>query len=621
MFRVVPALALAAALIFPTAAAGARLTVRPKAFSPWRDRVIVEAALPKPLSVGIALARRDGQRLGWLAYPTRRRSVAHVWTGRLRKGIVPDSVYVLELATRKRVLARARVRVDASAPKITDLGVASAAPFAGDHALLATVTPNGDGLRDRATVSFRVNEPATVSLAIYTTKKKVDERVWAQTRRLRAGVHAFAWSPPPETPPRTYLVAVTATDGLDNVVRYGRPRPFATWVPRGPVVRVRGVDASFAARSYAPGEQATLTVATDAKALTLEVFRAGPEAEPTERKDEMKGIAVAPPVSVDWSAQRHAPAQIPVPIGPWATGLYFARLTADDGRVGFAPFVVRASAPGPHRVAVVLPTNTWAAYNEWDADGDGWGDTWYVSRRIRDVDPARPFLHRGVPPKFLRDDLGFIRWLAHTGKGADFLTDDDLARVGSGEELAAAYNLLVFPGHEEYVSGHVYDVVERFRDLGGNLVFLSANNFWRRVEWDGPVITVWEPWRDVGRPEARLIGVQYVGNGGEAAQAPYVVTGAAAAPWFFAGTELRDGSTFGRYGIEIDARTPDSPPGIQVLARIPELIGWRSGEMTYYETAAGAKVFAAGSLNFGGSAEQRPVSQLLENLWVRLSAP
>jgi hypothetical protein len=43
--------------------------------------------------------------------------------------------------------------------------------------------------------------------------------------------------------------------------------------------------------------------------------------------------------------------------------------------------------------------------------------------------------------------------------------------------------------------------------------------------------------------------------------------------------------------------------------------------MTYYETRAGAKVFAAGAINFAASATQQPVSTLLENLWARLSAP
>ena len=40
------------------------------------------------------------------------------------------------------------------------------------------------------------------------------------------------------------------------------------------------------------------------------------------------------------------------------SGLYAARLTASDGRVGFAPFVVRPRRLREHRVAVVLPICT-----------------------------------------------------------------------------------------------------------------------------------------------------------------------------------------------------------------------------------------------------------------------
>jgi hypothetical protein len=43
--------------------------------------------------------------------------------------------------------------------------------------------------------------------------------------------------------------------------------------------------------------------------------------------------------------------------------------------------------------------------------------------------------------------------------------------------------------------------------------------------------------------------------------------------------------------------------------------------MTYYETSAGAKVFAAGALNFAASVGDPPVSTLLENVWRRLAAP
>jgi hypothetical protein len=42
--------------------------------------------------------------------------------------------------------------------------------------------------------------------------------------------------------------------------------------------------------------------------------------------------------------------------------------------------------------------------------------------------------------------------------------------------------------------------------------------------------------------------------------------------------------------------------------------------MSYYETPAGAKVFAAGTLSFGGS--DNPVAAVLfQNLWLHLTVP
>ena len=97
------------------------------------------------------------------------------------------------------------------------------------------------------------------------------------------------------------------------------------------------------------------------------------------------------------------------------------------------------------------------------------------------------------------------------------------------------------------------------------------------------------------------------------------MTGAEEAPWLFVGTGLRNGSAFGHYGIEIDARTEASPPQTATLATIQDLFGpGRTAEMVYYETAEGARVFAAGVMASAGSADRWEVSQILENLWTRL---
>jgi len=512
--------------------------------------------------------------------------------------------------------------VVALAPGVEDLHVTNgSAPFAGDNALLTTVSPNGDGFRDAAVLHFRLTRPARVRLDAVATNmiragKGGTSSVWHTTRLLGAGPQTLTWRPARSTQPRTYILRL----------RVGT-RVYGAYGPSGrqnaAVVRVQGIDAAFTKRSYAPGESAELRLATDARTLRLQVFAYQAPGRPSEQDTRTAGLAKTGPIRIDWSAHRNRPALLRVVrAGDWPSGLYFVRATAPDGRVGYAPFIVRPRVLGTQRVAVVLATNTWAAYNFADADGDGWGDSWYVSGRYRSVDLRRPFLDFGVPFRFRDWDLEFVAWLNRTGRTVDFLSDDDLDAVASGDELARRYDLVVFPGHEEYVTRHAYDVIERYRNVGGNLMFLAANNLYRRVDRVGTRLVRRAPWRNLGRPESGVVGVQYVGSDHGQRQAGYTVTGAALAPWAFADTGLSDGDVFGRYGIEIDARTPASPAEVQVLARIPNLLGsGRSAEMTYYETPAGAKVFAAGAINFGASLGLPEVDRLLTNVWSRLSVP
>jgi hypothetical protein len=519
------------------------------------------------------------------------------------------------------VLAAASV-LAAHAPALTDLSVTNgSAPFAGDGRLLTTVSPNRDGFRDAATVRFRLTRAATVRMEIVATNmvragKGGTTVLWRTARHFDAGRGSLTWQPAASTQPRTYIAQLAV----------GR-RIYGAYGPNGrqnaPVVRVQGIDAAFTRRSYAPGETAELRVATDARQLKLQVFAYQSPGRPSDQDVKTSGIAKTGPIRVDWGAHRDGPALLRfVRAGDWASGLYFLRASAADGRVGYAPFIVRPRRLGTHRVAVVLSTNTWAAYNFADADGDGWGDSWYVTARHRSVDLRRPFLDFGVPFRFHDWDLEFVAWLNRTSKSVDFLSDDDLDGLANGDELAKRYDLVVFPGHEEYVTSHEYDVIQRYRDDGGNLAFLAANNLYRRVDRVGQTLVRRATWRKLGRPESSIVGVQYVGSDQGQRQGGYQITGAAAAPWAFDGTGLADGDLFGRYGIEIDARTGASPPGIQVLARIPDLLGaGRSAEMTYYETTAGAKVFAAGALNFAASLGQPAVDRLLANIWARLSVP
>jgi hypothetical protein len=262
---------------------------------------------------------------------------------------------------------------------------------------------------------------------------------------------------------------------------------------------------------------------------------------------------------------------------------------------------------------------TWQAYNFHDDDANGTLDTWYAGAPHARL--GRPYENRGVIPHYKHYEQPFLSWLVSSGHDVDYLADADLdAASTSGRRLADLYDLIIFPGHHEYVTEHEFNVVTVFRNLGGNLMFLSANNFFYRTVKHGQVMTRRGRWRTAGRPESALIGVQYFGNDAGRHQAPWTLRASPAGLWVFAGTGLYPGSAFARGGIEADETTSSSPKGTQVIAAIRNVFGsGRDAEMSYYELPNGAKVFAAGAFTLAGRARLPSVRVVLENLWARLA--
>ncbi len=619
----------AVALTLAAPAHAATLSVAPRDFSPHAGSLRVLAHLTVPRQVGVSLVTDQGKSLGWIVRPSQRSTLETGWNGRIGGRRVPDGDYLVRLVYRSAVLATAPLHLDSHPPDLVGLRAdnGSATRFAGDGPLLTTISPNGDGFRDKANITFRLREAATVTMEVARTVK-VPSVAYTLTQELEPGVHTFTWAPATSTNPRTFLVRLTAIDTAGNKIVYGAPNAFVGRYPRSVVVRVQGIDAGFGQPSYAPGQVARIHIATDEPSFDMRIFHAGPEQVVTYADNQLAGIDIGiAPVRFDWTSWRSTQHSIRFQIPNVPSGLYYLQFSGADGRVGYAPFVVRPVTLGAtNRVLVILPTNTWEAYNFQDVDGNGYGDTWYAGPPNGRVDLSRTYTARGVPPRFYRYDLPFLHWLYWSGKSAEFISDSDFDLIANGDQLAHAYDLVVFEGHEEYVTSHEYDVVQRFRDLGGNLIFLSANNFFWKVEKAGQVLRKIGKWRDAGRPEAALIGVQYRANDNGQRQGLFTVQNSAAAPWFWTGTGLSDGSTFGQYvggyGIEIDATAPSTPPGTLVLAQIADLFGpGITAQMSYYETVGGAKVFGAGTLDFGGSATFWPVKQMLDNLWARLSQP
>ena len=282
--------------------------------------------------------------------------------------------------------------------------------------------------------------------------------------------------------------------------------------------------ALFAEPSYSPGQVARLRVVADATRLTVQPIAAfSRSANPYA--PIANDPAVGPARTVAWQP---GAGTVTVRIGRWASGVYFVRVRSARGQV-VAPVVVRPAHLGQAPVAVVVPTFTWQAYNRRG------GDTWYVCSCVHTVDLTRPYLDGGVPYNFGQYDRNFFRWLARNHVRVDVLADEDLNRIATGVELRHLYRMVVFESHGEYVTSHMFDITEQYRNLGGHLAFLSANDFFREVVISGDSMTLIGRFRDLGRPEAALIGAQYIDwYRNRYPNQPYRVVGAGRVPWLFA---------------------------------------------------------------------------------------
>jgi hypothetical protein len=377
------------------------------------------------------------------------------------------------------------------------------------------------------------------------------------------------------------------------------------------------VEAAFPVESYGPGSVAHLVITDRAPRVSIQIRHVGPETGIVRGNDVMTGVPVTAAHPIGRVSGRRI---VNVRLGDWPSGVYFVQLTAPGGRVGYAPFVLRPKHLGEHRVAVVMPTQTWQAYNHRDDNGDGRADTWYSCTCQHTARLGRPFLDRGTPPHFKYYEIPFLRWLNRSHPDVDIISDAEL-KGASGRQLAAAYSLLIFSGHHEYVTTHEFDAVTEFRNRGGNLIFLSANNFYWKIVIRGRVMYRVIKWRDLGRSEASLLGVEYFHNDDGEHRGNWIVRDARRFAWLLNGTGLGNGGSISNGGIEADHMTSASPKSTRVVAEIPNLYGpGMTAQMTYYEKA-GAKVFAAGAFTLAGAIRQPRVQQLIENLFTHLSRP
>jgi hypothetical protein len=424
--------------------------------------------------------------------------------------------------------------------------------------------------------------------------------------------------------------------------------------------RVTSIDGYTDGDSVAPGEVLRLRVGTaPGRPYRVEVYRLGWYGGAGARRvacspscsTSRSGVVQPPPPAPDargtvragWTATDAIPVT-----AAWRSGYHVAQLVVTDGPdAGTArtvPFVVREPAGRRARVLVQVPSATWQAYNGWGGrslyDNKSAG-----GRRASAVSSDRPYW--SVMHDLFDHELQLVRYLEREGWDVSYATDHD---VHADPGVLRGRAAVVVNGHDEYWTGRQRDAMEDARDAGVDLAFVGANiGYWQvRYEDGGRTMVgykstadpVGDPaaetirFRDLGRPECALIGVQYDGTWSEANEDRRYRPDpeGLAHPWF-AGTGLTAADTIPRtVGYEWDRITPGcpTPPLTRLLTwdGTPELPG---ADAVTHTAASGARVFAAGSMQFAWGLDgwrrdwvgtaSAPLQRLMRNVLNAMAGP
>ncbi len=335
----------------------------------------------------------------------------------------------------------------------------------------------------------------------------------------------------------------------------------------------------------------------------------------------------------------------------WTSGYYLAQLVLTTGpELGrcYPVFFVVREAPGrAAEYLVQVPVNTWEAYNGWG------GKSLYRFNSTQGV-PAnrvsfdRPFAWGGFgQPAPFTWEIQLVRFLEREGYDVGYQTDVD---TDAAPQSLVLHRAVIAAGHGEYWTKGMRDAFDAARDVGTNLAFMGANTgYWQvRYEDGGRTIVGYKSladpypdpalrtalFRDLGRPECELLGVEHLSGMGHA---DYSVNPAAAGDPWFAGTGLTGGSVLPYLvGSEFDAiptfmPAPCAKPGLVDLLQYRGPLG--NADAVGYTAPSGARVFASGSAQFswgldgfGTSGRGAPppdarLQQLVRNLLADLGRP
>lgn len=472
----------------------------------------------------------------------------------------------------------------------------------------------------------------------------------------------FARQQPATNQNQTNPLSVQSTnDQSKNPIQLENEYPGTSeWVLSRPALD-RDIEGYMSRTSVLQGDSILLFYNTRAPTVAIDVFRtgwyrgtggrhfAGPVvvrgvAQVTPRPDEYGTVACN--WTDPWALRTNR---------TWTSGVYLLRMTESErGTQSYAVFVVRDLRTTTD-VLFQLPVNTYQAYNYWGGKslyswGSGGPDSlpWgtHKGQPASKVSFDRPYARSNHPNATHGNGAGeyltniqpthyypisnaawnynMVRWLERLGVDTTYVTNIDVHNVKSTP--LAKPKLLLTQGHDEYWSGAMRDAVEAWRDDGVHLAFLGSNLVYMQVRFEGnstghqeeqagePRIMVCfrrpraDPvkgelaslsFRDVGRPEADLLGVEYIGD---PVDTDLVV--ANASHWLFDGTGLSNGDTIpGMLGYEVDAmrRNTNQMNLVAVFeSQAQDLTKNRTllCHGTVYNAPSGAFVFSAGTIQW-----------------------
>lgn len=406
----------------------------------------------------------------------------------------------------------------------------------------------------------------------------------------------------------------------------------------------------------APGESIDFRITVDPpQPFGVDIYRIGHYGGEGARKvttsPRLSGIRQPAPLVADRTVSCHHwwlswRLQIP---DYWSTGAYVAVLTTADGHRSHIPFTVRDSDPGD--LLVLLPDVTWQAYNLFPEDGHDGASLYHAwdadGRLLAEADAAvtvcfdRPYAGAGLP-LHVGHAYDVIRWAERYGYDLAYA---DMRDLHAGRVDPARYRGLVFPGHDEYWSPAMRRAVEKARDAGTALVFLSANTMFWQVELSAlpsgapdRLLTCRKRrgpgrpalWRDQGEPEQQVLGIQYAGR----VPVPHPLVVRNADHWLWEATGAHENDELADLVAgEADRYFPRTnlPEHIDrvLLAHSPyedEGGRGRHQETSLYRAPSGALVFASGTFAWSPALDrpghvdprvQRATANLLDRICKR----